>query len=71
MHRKSLKGYMIDEKIPQHLRGSVYMLADGNHIVWLPGYRISAYYRVSAGTSRVLEMRLQTEDDQQNLDGGL
>ena len=35
------------------------ILADGAHIVWVPGYRISQYYKVEENTERILEVRLR------------
>ena len=34
--KKSLKKYMIEEKIPANERNSMMVLADGNHIIWVP-----------------------------------
>ena len=48
--KKSLKKYMIEEKIPANERNSMMVLADGNHIIWVPGGRISTYYRVTEQT---------------------
>lgn len=57
--RKSLKNYMIGEKIPRNRREDLYMLADGSHILWVPGYRISHYYKVSENTKRILQVRIR------------
>ena len=54
--RKSLKAYMIDEKIPQKQRDRIPVLAEGDHVVWLIGYRISEYYKVTAQTKQILEV---------------
>ena len=53
--RKSLKAYMIDEKIPREERDRIPVLAEGSHVVWLVGYRISEYYKVTAQTKQILE----------------
>lgn len=37
---KSLHEYMIDEKIPRHLRDSVPILADDEKVLWVVGYRV-------------------------------
>lgn len=52
--RKALRRYMIDEKIPSSKRERVPLLADGSHIIWIIGYRISEYYKVGPDTSRIL-----------------
>lgn len=54
--KKSLKKYMIEEKIPANRRDSMPVLADGNHIIWVPGGRISTYYRVTEQTKVILEV---------------
>ena len=54
--KKSLKKYMIEEKIPANERNSMMVLADGNHIIWVPGGRISTYYRVTEQTRMILEV---------------
>lgn len=59
LSRKSLKDYMIGEKIPKNRRDDLYVLADGSHILWVPGYRISHYYKVSEHTKRILQVRIR------------
>lgn len=60
-HRKLLKRWMIDEKIPREEREQMLLLADGNHILWIMGYRISDYYKVSDMTKNVLVTRIKGE----------
>ena len=59
LHTKSVKQYMIDEKIPKLQRDNMYVLADGSHILWIPGYRISQYYKVDEGTKRIMQVQLR------------
>lgn len=56
-HRKKLKDYFINEKVPQELRDKVWLLAEQSHIVWVIGGRISAAYKVTNDTKRILEVR--------------
>lgn len=56
LSEKSLKDYFINEKIPKEERDKILLLADGNHIIWVIGYRISEYYKISADTKRVMEI---------------
>ena len=63
LHTQSVKRYMVNEKIPKKMRGSMYMLADGSHILWIPGYRTSTHYRVGENTKRILEVRLRGGND--------
>ena len=59
LHTKSVKKYMIDEKIPKAQRDSMHILADGAHVMWIPGYRISQSYKVDEGTKRILQVQLR------------
>ncbi len=58
MSRKSLKEYMIAEKIPKDQRDKIYVLADGSHILWVTGYRISEYYKVTVQTEHILQVQI-------------
>ena len=55
--RKSLKEYMIEEKIPRELRCTIPLVAEGSHILWIIGYRISAYYKVTEKTKTIVQMK--------------
>ena len=63
MIHKSLKDYMITEKIPKPDRDRIPVLAEGNHVVWLVGYRISEYYKINVHTKRVLQVQLICKDE--------
>jgi len=52
---KSLQDYFVNEKIPKDERSGIYMLAEDSHILWIPGRRISEYYKISGDTRRVLQ----------------
>ncbi len=60
--KKALRRFMIDEKIPAEERDKIALLADGDHIVWVIGWRISSYYKIGPDTKRVLQVRIQKED---------
>lgn len=55
---KKLKDYFIDRKIPKEERDSMLLLADGNHIIWVLGDRISEAYKVSDATKKILVISL-------------
>ena len=61
--RKLLKRFFIDEKIPAAIRGEMLLLVDGDHILWIPGFRISEEYKVTDMTRMVLEVRLYKGDN--------
>lgn len=54
--RKKIKDYFIDMKIPKNLRDEQLLVADGSHIVWVVGYRISEDVKITKETIRVLEI---------------
>ena len=61
--RKMLKRFFIDEKIPEEIRDEMPLLAEGNHILWIIGYRISEYYKVSESTRTVLEIHVNKGEE--------
>lgn len=63
LHKKSVQDYMVNEKIPVNDRDRKWLLADGNHVLWMPGYRISEYYKISKNTKRILRIELQEEEN--------
>lgn len=56
LSHKKLKSYFVDKKIPQTERGRIPLLADGNHIVWVVGGRISEAYKITESTRHVLKI---------------
>ena len=53
-HKKTINRYFIDEKIPGRIRDELLLLADGSHIIWVIGYRISEAYKITKDTVNVL-----------------
>ena len=56
--RKSLQDYMVNEKIPKEERQKIVLLAEGSHILWVVGKRISEYYKVTKETKKVLRVQV-------------
>lgn len=56
--RKTVKSFMIDEKIPREDRGRIPLVADGSHVLWVIGYRISEYYKITDDTHTVIQIQL-------------
>lgn len=56
--RKKLKDYFIDCKIPKEQRDEILLLADGSHILWIIGGRISEAYKVTRDTTKILRVRM-------------
>ncbi len=61
--KKSLARFMIDEKIPLGERDRIWLLADGAHILWIVGYRISAAARVGEHTRTVAEITVKRQGE--------
>lgn len=55
-HRKKLKQYFIDEKIPVSEREYLWLMAKGSEIMWIIGERMSEAFKISADTTTVLEI---------------
>lgn len=55
-HRKELKDYFVNEKIPVALREEVLLVADGSHILWVMGYRISEQAKIKKDSNTILEI---------------
>ena len=62
---KKLSRVMIDRKIPKRLRESIVLPMDGQNVIWLPGCRIGADYRITRATRTVLELQLTASEDGQ------
>lgn len=60
--KKKLKDYFIDLKIPRDCRDRIWLLAEGNHVLWIPGLRISEAAKVCDETKKVLKIQLEEEN---------
>ena len=59
---KALSRLMIDARLPADIRDRMVLPVSGREVLWVPGLRDSAAYRVTPETKRVLCLRLQTEN---------
>ena len=57
--RKSIQDYMVNEKIPRALREEMLLLCEENHVLWVPGYRISSFYKIDENTKYILQVQLR------------
>lgn len=55
---KSLQDYLVNEKVPKAVRDRLPVLADEHHIMWVLGKRISAHYKVTEQTKRILQVHI-------------
>ncbi len=56
-HKKKLRRYFIDHKIPASAREEMLLLAEGSHVLWIVGERISEAYKVTEHTQTVLRVQ--------------
>lgn len=56
--KRKLKDYFIDKKIPREKRQTIPLLADGSHIIWILGDRISEKYKVTETTKNILKVSI-------------
>lgn len=57
-HKKKLKEYFVEEKIPSWQRTDIWLLTEYSHVLWVIGGRISADCKIEKSTERVLEVRV-------------
>lgn len=55
-HRKKLKSFFTDEKIPVSKRDDIWLMAKGQEIIVVFGYRISEAYKVTSDTKKIVEV---------------
>lgn len=68
--RQKLKKYLVNEKVPAKERDRLLLLADGAHIMWIVGYRISSYYKVEKHTRKILEVTFYGGKEDEGTDSG-
>ncbi len=56
---KKLSRCLIDAGIPEPLRDRIVLPCSGGDVLWIPGYRIHAAYKVSGETKRILCITLK------------
>lgn len=60
--RKLLKAFFIDEKIPKEYRDRIWLVAEGSHVLWIVGYRISEILKTTETTERVLKISVRRKE---------
>lgn len=61
--RQKLKSFFINEKVSRRDRDQMLLIADGSHIMWIPGMRMSAQYQIGRDTRRILEIKITEENE--------
>lgn len=57
--KKKISDYLIDRKIPLHLKKVIFTLTSGDSIIWVVGHRIDDRFKITPSTKRVLEIRIR------------
>ncbi len=60
--KKTVKSYMVDKKIPAGERDRIVLLAQGSHVLWIAGYRLSEGARLREDTKRILQITEEKKD---------
>ncbi|MDD3051015.1 MAG: tRNA lysidine(34) synthetase TilS [Candidatus Cloacimonetes bacterium] len=59
-HRKKLKDFFIDEKIPKFERDSILIFTDAqDRIIWVGGYRIDQNFAVTEKSKRLISIQIE------------
>lgn len=66
--KKKLKDYLIDIKIPKEQRDHIWLLANGAHILWVLGYRISETAKITEHTKKIIKVHLEEEHEREDKD---
>lgn len=56
--KKTVKSFMIDAKVPREERDKIPLLVEGQHVLWIVGYRISEFYKITDKTKQVLQVSM-------------
>jgi tRNA(Ile)-lysidine synthase len=62
-----LSDFWINEKLPRRARAGWPLLAAGNGILWVPGFRLAHPYRVQKNTRKALHLRLFRVNEEETL----
>jgi tRNA(Ile)-lysidine synthase len=53
---KKLSDFFIDEKVPRDEKEKIWLITEGDRIVWIPGMRLDNRYRITGETKKILRI---------------
>jgi tRNA(Ile)-lysidine synthase len=56
-----LKDWMVNAKVPRAIRDRLPLLVSGDHIVWVPGYRVGQPFLVNEKTQHIIKLVFRKE----------
>ncbi len=63
--KKMLSRFMVDEKIPLSERDRIWVLAQGSHVLWVVGYRMSAAAKITDKTATVAQITVEESGEKE------
>lgn len=63
--RKTIKKYLVDEKVPREERDQILVLSDEENVMWILGYRMSESYKITEMTNLALQVSMIGGKDEQ------
>ena len=64
--KKKLKKYFADSKVPSDKRGLIPLVASGNEVLWVVGYRTGEGARITSSTRKLLKMEIKRNSGGEN-----
>jgi len=64
--KKKLKKYFADSKIPSDKRGEIPLVASGNEVLWVVGYRTGEGARITSSTRKLLKIEIKRNSGGEN-----
>lgn len=57
MKKKKVSRYLIDQKVPIHLKEQVWIVENDKKIVWLSGFRLDERFKIKDNTKKMLQIQ--------------
>ena len=64
--RKTIRKYLVDEKVPREERDDILVLCDEENIMWILGYRMSETYKITEMTNLALQVSIIGGENEQD-----